>query len=176
MSTSSPSEPERLSGARIITALKAAGVNHVLSVPDISTSDGLLWPISCDPQLKLIRVCKEDEAIGIAAGLWATGTRSVILIQNTGFFYALNAIRVLAMEYEQPICLLIGLLLKEADKAPHNSARYSVRLVPAVLGALGLQHDTIDTNVQADAMTSRLQAAYTSSRPHAFLLGRPPVP
>ena len=176
MSTSSPNEAEPLSGARIIAALKAANVSHVLSVPDISTSEGLLWPISRDPDLKLIRVCKEDEAIGVATGLWATGKRSVILIQNTGFFYALNAIRVLAMEYEQPICLLIGLLLKEPDKAPGDSTRFGVRLVPPVLDALGLEHDTIDTNVQADDMAARLRAAYAGSHPHAFLLGRSPAP
>ena len=136
MFTSSRNSAEPLSGARIVAALKTAGITYVVSVPDISTSEGLLWPISRDPDLKLIRVCKEDEAIGIATGLWATGGRSVILIQNTGFFYALNAIRVLAMEYEQPICLMIGLLLKEPDKQPKDSVRYGVRLVPPVLEAL----------------------------------------
>ena len=176
MSTNLQNNAGPLAGSHIIGALKAAGIAHVLSVPDISTSDGLLWPISRDPAFKLIRVCKEDEAIGIATGLWATGTRSVILIQNTGFFYALNAIRVLAMEYEQPICLLIGLLLKEPDKAPQESGRYGVRLVPPVLDALGLRYDTIDTNDQADAIAASLDAAYHHSRPHAFLLGRQPAP
>lgn len=176
MSTSSPNRADGLSGARIVAALKRADIAYVLSVPDISTSDGLLWPISRDPELTLIRVCKEDEAVGIATGLWATGRRSVILIQNTGFFYALNAIRALAMEYEQPICLLIGLLLKEPDKAPNESARYGVRLVPPVLDAMGLAHDTVDTDAQADTVASRFDAAYRLSRPHAILLGRPPAP
>ncbi|WP_201841894.1 decarboxylase [Microvirga zambiensis] len=175
MSTNLLNDVEPLSGSRITSSLKAAGITHVLSVPDISTSDGLLWPVSRDPAFKLIRVCKEDEAIGIATGLWATGTRSVVLIQNTGFFYALNAIRVLAMEYEQPICLLIGLLLKEPDKPPQNSARYGVRLVPPVLDALGLSYSTIDTNEQADGIAAGLNSAYCHSRPHAFLLGRSPV-
>lgn len=173
---SAPAATEPLSGPRIVAAMKAAGIAHILSVPDISTSDGLLWPISRDPELKLIRVCKEDEAIGIATGLWATGARSVILIQNTGFLYALNAIRVLAMEYRQPICLLIGLLLKEPEKAPRDSSRYGVRIVPPILDVLGMAHETIDTNEQADAMTTRLEAAYAASRPQAFLLGRPPAP
>jgi sulfopyruvate decarboxylase TPP-binding subunit len=49
-------------GADIIGVLKAARVEFVAAVPDIVTSAGLLWPISRDPALHLIRLCKEDEA------------------------------------------------------------------------------------------------------------------
>ena len=58
-----------LKGSSIIAAIKASGVEFILSVPDIVTSGGLLRPISRDPAFKLIRVCKEDECIGIASGL-----------------------------------------------------------------------------------------------------------
>jgi sulfopyruvate decarboxylase subunit alpha len=58
-----------LDGASIIAAIKASGIEYVLSVPDIVTSAGLLAPIARDKELKLIRVCKEDECIGIASGL-----------------------------------------------------------------------------------------------------------
>ena len=33
------------------TALKAARVEFVVSVPDIVISDGLLWPVSRDPEV-----------------------------------------------------------------------------------------------------------------------------
>jgi sulfopyruvate decarboxylase subunit alpha len=50
-----------LSGGAIIAAIKASGIEYVLSVPDIVTSSGLLAPIARDKELRLIRVCKEDE-------------------------------------------------------------------------------------------------------------------
>ena len=50
-----------LKGSSIIAAIKASGVEYILSVPDIVTSGGLLRPISRDPAFKLVRVCKEDE-------------------------------------------------------------------------------------------------------------------
>ena len=56
-----------LRGSLIIQAVKNAGARFILSVPDLTTSEGLLRPIAADPALRLIRVCKEDEAIGIAA-------------------------------------------------------------------------------------------------------------
>ena len=46
-----------LSGAAIIAAIKQAGVTHVAALPDITTSAGLLWPLSSDPDLELVRLC-----------------------------------------------------------------------------------------------------------------------
>ena len=64
-----PTEDGELKGSSIIAAIKASGIKFILSVPDIVTSGGLLRPIARDASFKLIRVCKEDECIGIAAGL-----------------------------------------------------------------------------------------------------------
>jgi hypothetical protein len=60
---------DSLHGSRILAAIKDSGVELVQSVPDIVTSAGLLRPIAQDRQLRLIRVCKEDACVGIAAGL-----------------------------------------------------------------------------------------------------------
>ena len=85
-----------LHGAAIIQAVKDAGVTYVLSVPDLHTAKGLLTPITSDKHLTLIRTCKEDETFGIAAGLTYGDKRALILIQYTGFLYAMNAIRGVA--------------------------------------------------------------------------------
>ena len=165
-----------LSGRNIIKSLKSAEIEYVLSVPDITTSDGLLWPIARDRSLRLIRVCKEDEAIGIAAGLWACGKRSLILIQNTGFLYSINALRAIAMEYRQPICLMIGLLLKEEGVSPEHSRQFGVRIVPPILRTLGMRHHIIDSDEDSSMLTSLVNAAYDQSHPVAFLFGRSPAP
>jgi sulfopyruvate decarboxylase TPP-binding subunit len=90
-----------LKGSSIIAALKASGVEFILSVPDIVTSGGLLRHISRDPAFKLIRVCKEDECIGIASGLSYCDKRALTLIQSTGFLDSINAIRGIAVEFRQ---------------------------------------------------------------------------
>src|ERR1019366_3533810 len=82
-----------LHGSAILAAIKDSGVEFVLSVPDIVTSAGLLRPIARDPDLRLVRVCKEDECIGIASGLHYCDKRALILIQYTGFLDSINAIR-----------------------------------------------------------------------------------
>src|ERR1700684_828989 len=116
-----------LSGAGIITAIKASGIEYILSVPDIVTSAGLLAPITKDRDFELVRVCKEDECIGIATGLAYSGKRSLTLIQHAGFLDSINAIRGVAVEYNQPICMMIGLLQHDPDRTPRESSRYGVR-------------------------------------------------
>src|SRR5436853_3208063 len=133
-----------LHGADIIAAIKASGVEFVLSVPDIVTSEGLLRPIARDPQFRLIRVCKEDECIGIASGLSYCDKRALTLIQYTGFLDSINAIRGIAVEYRQPICMMIGLLGHDPSTAPRNSPRYGVRIIEPILDAMGIPHHPIN--------------------------------
>src|SRR5438067_2294574 len=129
-----------LHGSNIIAAIKASGVEFVLSVPDIVTSAGLLRPIANDPTLRLVRVCKEDECIGIASGMHYSDKRALILIQYTGFLDSLNAIRAVAVEYKQPICMMVGLLGHEPERKPAQSGRYGVRIIEPICEAMGVEH------------------------------------
>src|ERR1700761_4721289 len=124
--------PRELHGGGIIAALKASGIEYVLAVPDIVTSSGLLGPIARDNDFKLIRVCKEDECIGIASGLSYSDTRALVLIQYTGFLDSLNAIRGVAVEYKQPVCMMVGLLGHEPDRLPTQSSKYGVRIIEPI--------------------------------------------
>ncbi|MBI1201280.1 MAG: decarboxylase [Rhodopseudomonas sp.] len=165
-----------LSGSRILAAVKASGVSFVLSVPDITTSDGLLRPLANDKELRLIRVSKEDETIGISAGLWACNTKSLILIQNTGFLDSINAIRCIGVEYRLPICMMIGLLEKESGRPPSRSDKFGVKIVEPILDVLGIDHALIDNDDDVERITPAILNAYRDSRPVALLIGRSPQP
>src|SRR5215467_4036483 len=163
-----------LPGSPIIAAIKAAGVEYILSVPDIVTSGGLLRPIARDPALKLIRVCKEDECIGIASGLSYCDKRALALIQHTGFLDSINAIRGVAVEYGQPICMMIGLLQHDPYTAPRNSPRYGVRIVEPILDAMGIPHHLINEDKDVGKIRPAIDDAYAKSHPVALLIGRRP--
>jgi len=164
------------SGADIIAALKTAGVGHVAALPDITTSAGLLWPVSLDPALRLIRLCKEDEGVSICAALAVCERRCVLLMQQTGFLDSLNAIRVTAVEYGQPICMVIGLLGKEPDRAPSDSESYGVRIIEPILDAMGIDRLCIERPDDVGLLASAIDRAYETSRPLAALIGRPVEP
>jgi sulfopyruvate decarboxylase subunit alpha len=163
-----------LKGSPIIAAIKAAGVEYILSVPDIVTSGGLLRPISNDPALKLVRVCKEDECIGIASGLSYCDKRALTLIQYTGFLDSINAIRGIAVEYAQPICMMIGLLGHDPYTTPRNSPRYGVRIIEPILDAMGIPHHLINEEKDVAKIAPAIEDAYAASHPLALLIGRRP--
>jgi sulfopyruvate decarboxylase subunit alpha len=167
--------PELLSGERIIAAIKASAIEYVLSVPDITTSSGLLAPIARDTDLRLIRVCKEDECIGIASGLSYAEKRALILIQHTGFLDSVNAIRGIAVEYKQPICMMVGLLQHEPEREPRASSRYGVRIMEPILDDMGISHHLISVDADVAKIQPAIEKAYSDSAPVTFLIGRSPA-
>lgn len=161
-----------LFGKNIIAALRSAGVTFVAALPDIVTSEGLLWPISRDSGFRLIRLCKEDEGVAICTGLAFCGKRAVLLLQQTGLMDSLNAIRAVAVEYAQPVCMLVGLQGKEADRTVENSASYGVRIIPSVLDAMGIDSIVIETDEDVARLAPGIEHAYAQSRPFVALFGR----
>jgi sulfopyruvate decarboxylase TPP-binding subunit len=164
-----------LHGAKIIEAITASRIEFVISVPDITTSEGLLRPLARATNPRLIRICKEDEGVGICAGLAYCERRALLLIQNTGLFDSINAIRGVAIEYSLPICMMVGLLEKEAGLLPRESKRYGVRIVEPILDIMGITHHLLDTDDDIDKIRPAIDDAYTRSRPVVLLVGRRPA-
>ena len=163
-----------LAGRNIIDAIVASGIDFVVSVPDITTSEGLLRPLAQMKTPRLIRVCKEDEGIGICAGLAYTGKRALLLIQQTGMLDSINAIRGVAVEYALPVCMMVGLLEKEPDVPPRQSKRYGVRIVEPILDAMGIPYHEIEEDADVGKIRPAIDAAYAVSRPVVLLIGRRP--
>ncbi|MBI2360821.1 MAG: decarboxylase [Deltaproteobacteria bacterium] len=161
--------------ADIIKELKRAGIRFVVAVPDRVTSERLLKPMLRDPDFRVVQVCKEDEGVSVCSGLHCTGHRSLLLIQYTGFLDSINALRAVAVEGQNPVCMMIGLLGKEPDVPPTGSRRYGLRIVEPILDAMGIEHDLIERFGDAAKIAPAIEHAYARSQPVALLVGREPV-
>src|SRR6516164_3876768 len=109
-----------LKGSSIIAAIKASGVEFILSVPDIVTSGGV------------------------------------------------------AVEYRQPICMMIGLLGHDPSTTPRNSPRYGVRIIEPILDAMGIPHHLVNEDADVAKIRPAIEDAYAASHPVALLIGRRP--
>lgn len=163
------------SGRAIIDAIKQAGVRFIAAVPDIVTSDGLLWPLSNEPGLRLVRVCKEDEGVSICGAMSYNGTRALLLMQQTGLMDSLNAIRAIGMDYRLPVCMMVGLQGKEPERRSAESAAYGVRIVEPVLDAMQIRHRAIETPDDVGSIADDIEQAYRESLPFVHLVGRAPA-
>ena len=163
-----------LSGESIIREIKSSGIQFVISVPDITTSEGLLRPLAKLSDPRLIRICKEDEGVAICAGLSFTGKRGLLLIQQTGLLDSINAVRGVAVEYKLPICMMVGLLEKEVGVPPRQSKRYGVRIVEPILEAMGIAYHNIEDDADIPKIRPAIDKAFADSKPVVLLIGQRP--
>jgi sulfopyruvate decarboxylase TPP-binding subunit len=97
-----------IDGPSIAAALTACAVTHVIWIPDSETGTWEPALRAC-PDLRLLRVCREGEAIALAAGLILGGQRPVVVIQCTGLFEAGDALRNVVHDMKLPLYLIVGL-------------------------------------------------------------------
>lgn len=160
-----------LLGSRILEAIKKSGIEFAVSVPDITTSEGLLRPLARDPALRHVRLCKEDEGVSICAALSYCGRRSILLMQQTGLYDSVNAIRAIAVDYGHPVCMLVGLQGAEAHIPPRDSPKHIVRVAMPVLDALGIDYHLLVADGDEAKIPPAIEAAYTNSKPVVLLVG-----
>ncbi len=165
-----------LHGAKIIREIKASGVEYIPCLPDIHTSEGLLRPLTVDPDLKLIRLCKEDEGIGVCAGLSYCDKRALLLMQYSGMLDSINALRIVGVEYSLPICMMVGLLNKEPGVLPEKSKHYSIRITGPILDVMGVEHHLIETDADVAKIRPAIEGAYARRHPVVLFIGGSALP
>jgi sulfopyruvate decarboxylase subunit alpha len=163
-----------LTASAITREIKRAGIRFVVALPDRTTSEHLLKPMLRDPELRVVQVCKEDEGVSIASGLYCAGHRALLLIQYTGLLDSINAIRGIAVEGRNPVCFMVGLLGKEPGVLPTRSKRYGLRIVEPILDAMGIEHRLIETDDDLGEIVPAIEGSYARSEPTVLLIGREP--
>ena len=93
---------------------------------------------------EIIVTTREDEAIGIAAGMSLSKQNSLVFMQNAGFANSISTVTSLIQLYEFPIVFLIGWRGYLKDDAPEH---YKIgRIQPKLLKAIG-----IDSKIVTDS-------------------------
>jgi len=154
----------------IFDGIKAAGIRTVSALPE--TWLGLLLQrAEDDPELELIQVAKEEEAIGVAAGAYFAGEPHLLLMQNHGFLAAINGIVSLAQLYSIPLCMLIALRGHWGE--PYAWHTRGGIVTEGVLRALAIPFEHAR---DPDKVAAQIRDAYTFSEsslsPVALLLTR----
>src|SRR5512147_1912708 len=95
------------SGEQIASVLADIGITHVVTVPD-STIGPWQDAIERGGRTRLVRVCREGEAWGVAGGLLLGGALPLVMIQCTGLFESGDALRNIVHDWKLPIFSIIG--------------------------------------------------------------------
>jgi sulfopyruvate decarboxylase subunit alpha len=110
--------PVSVANSRLIyESLKACDVKIMSALPETWLVH-LLRMADDDPDMTLVRLAKEEEAVGISAGAHLAGVNSALLMQNHGFLAAINPIVSLAQLYRIPLLMLISYRGHMGEKDP----------------------------------------------------------
>lgn len=110
--------PVSLTNSKLIyDALKACDVKIISALPETWLVH-LIRMADEDPDTILVRIAKEEEAVGISAGSHLAGINSALLMQNHGFLAAINPIVSLALLYKIPLLMLISYRGHMGEKDP----------------------------------------------------------
>ena len=164
-----------VSARSILDVFRDRQITHVTTVPDYAQfslqmrmEEGYL------PGTRVMRCCTEDQAVECAAGLWVGGGKSVIIMQNQGFYASINSVRAVGIDAKLPLVLMIGPWGREfanLGKDPRQSKRRVVAMLEPVLDALGIRSWRLESPADLDNVGEAIDYAYSESAPAAIVVG-----
>jgi len=139
--------------AGVCRGVHAAGCRDVAYVPDNPLSHVLRGFEHDYPDITLILATREEEAVGIAAGLYLGGRRPAVLLQSSGLGNSLNALTSLIVPYQIPVLAIVSM---RGDEGEWNSAQMPMgRAVRTILDSIGIRHVTVESGETASDTVRR---------------------
>jgi sulfopyruvate decarboxylase alpha subunit len=155
----------------VCEGLHAAGSRHVVYVPDNPLSHVLRTLADRFRDVSTTLATREEEAFGIAAGMYLGGARPTVMLQSSGLGNSLNALSSLVIPYKIPMLIIISM---RGDAGEWNDAQVPMgRAVRPICEALGVPYATADRpETTADVVRLVGQTAFGTRTPGACLLPR----
>jgi sulfopyruvate decarboxylase TPP-binding subunit len=124
---------------KVFNYLLKNGVKNFIGVPDSTMKyfidEGL-------KKNKILITTREEEAIGIAAGMSMSRSNSLVFMQNAGFANSISTITSLVQLYKIPMIFLIGWRGFLKNDAPEHAKIGKIQ--PKILQALSLQSKVLN--------------------------------
>jgi sulfopyruvate decarboxylase alpha subunit len=155
--------------ADIHAALKTADIRQVAYVPDAGHAR-LISLCAGEPTMRMVPLTTEEEGIGLAAGAWLGGQRSVLLMQSSGVGNCINALALI----ETCRFPLLTLVTMRGEFGEFNP--WQVPMGRATSGALALADVLVQRTTRADEVgaivAGAVRLAFSSYRAVAVLLSQ----
>jgi len=157
--------------AGVCEGVHAAGSRDVVYVPDNPLSHVLVEFEARYRDIRLMLATREEEAFGIAAGLYLGGRLPTVMLQSSGVGNSLNALTSLLLPYQIPALTIVSM---RGDEGEWDAAQVPMgRALRSIFDAVDMPHATV-TSADAAGETVRLvgRTAFGTRRPGACLLPR----
>ena len=132
-------------------------------MPDISIHN-VTSLIDEDPFFRLVPATREEEAIGIAVGSYATGRNAAVFMQSSGFGNSVNALASLCLPARVPIPMFINL---RGGPGEFNISQVAMgQAVKPIMDQLGIVHVTLNDNRDMEKLLDgAMKLCYANRQP-----------
>lgn len=144
----------------VIRGLKAAGVSVVCYLPDSLFKE--LYPaLDNDPDIRTIRVTNEGEGAAICGGLFLSGKRAALIMENSGLRASVEPLSRMGLGAGIPVVMIMSY---RGDMGENNwwAVPHGITMEP-VLQALRIPYSVQRREEDIErAITEAYQLAYSS--------------
>ena len=152
----------------IIKVLREEGINLICSVPCIMLA-GVLKKIE-NSGVTNLPVTREEEGVGIAAGVSLGGRKPALIMQNSGLGNSINALLSLTKLYGLPLPLIIS---QRGGKGEKVSAQMPMgKATTNLLKAARIDYVRIKKKDDFTKMRRMIRKAFSNNRVTAIILLR----
>ena len=153
----------------VIGGLKRAGVSVVCYLPDSLLKE--LYPaLDADPELRVIRVTNEGEGAAICGGVFLSGKRAALVMENSGVRAAAEPLARLGLGAGIPVIMLMSY---RGELGENNwwAIPHGITMEP-VLDALRVPYRVVREEEKIErAITDAYDWSYASYHHSAVVLG-----
>lgn len=118
--------------------------------------------------IKTVSLTREENGVGICAGVYLGGGRPVMVIQSTGLGNMINALLSLNLTYGIPLPVLAS--WRGVYKEPIEAQWQFGKRLPDILNASGIKYTIIDFPQALDKINDAINEAFSNAQPHVVLI------
>lgn len=118
--------------------------------------------------IRTIPLTREENGVGICAGVYLGGGRPVMVIQSTGIGNMINALLSLNLTYGIPLPVLAS--WRGVYKESIEAQRQLGKKLPSILSAAGIKLTAIESLRELDKIGDAIKEAFGNAHPHVVLI------
>jgi sulfopyruvate decarboxylase subunit beta len=149
----------------LIEILKKNSVDYICTLP-CEKIKSLLEMVTRD--FSHIPLTREEEGVGISAGIALSGKRPAMFIQSSGIGNMVNALLSLTKFYKLPLAAFVSQRGIYKEKIPAQMPMG--QRLPKILKGVGIPFTIVSTRGDFGIIEKKLSDVYKKNRVHAFLL------
>ena len=148
--------------------LSRKGFNFYAGVP-CSLLSGLISIIEDNPETPYFPAVREDAAVGLCAGAYLAGKLPVLLMQNSGLGYCINAFTSLNLIYKIPVLVIMSWRGEDSSDAPEHIIMGEIN--QKLLQTCGMEYSVLSPNNYAEALNTAIQKI-EKGLPYTLMVGK----